>query len=167
LENKLPAPYKLKLKKNAQIMMLKNDSAKRWVNGSIGYVDRIEKDKVVIKINGNKYSVEKESWNEVEFILNKETKEFEERIIAGFIQYPIQLSYAMTIHKSQGKTFEKITVDVGKGAFAHGQVYVALSRCKSLDGIILNNPINNSDIIVDSEVVMYHKDKLSTIKMKS
>lgn len=174
LENKLPAPYKLKLKKGAQIMMLKNDSRKRWVNGSIGKIDKIEVNKIIVNINGLKYLVEKESWNEVEYILNRNTDNFEEKIIAGFTQYPIRLSYAMTIHKSQGKTFEKVTVDVGSGAFAHGQVYVALSRCKTLNGIVLNNPIGNNDIIVDPRVVEYYQyksipktTKKSTILKKS
>lgn len=159
LENKLPAPYKLKLKKNAQIMMLKNDSGKRWVNGSIGKIEKLDHEKIEVNINGLKYQVEKENWKEVEYVLNKETGEFDEKIIASFTQYPIQLSYAMTIHKSQGKTFDKITVDVGTGAFAHGQVYVALSRCKSLSGIILNNPIRNNDIIVDPRVVDFYDKK--------
>ena len=166
IDDKIPAPYRLKLKRNAQIMMLKNDSAKRWVNGSIGHIDKIEKDKLVVNINGNKYNVEKESWNEVEYVLNNETKEFEEKIIAGFIQYPIQLSYAMTIHKSQGKTFEKITVDVGSGAFAPGQVYVALSRCKTFNGIRLNNQINNKDIMTDPQIIKYYNDKLGNQQYK-
>lgn len=164
LENKLPAPYKLKLKKNAQIMMLKNDSGKRWVNGSIGKIEKVDNAKIVVNISGSKHTVEKESWNEVEYVFNKETDEFDERIIAGFKQYPIQLSYAMTIHKSQGKTFEKITIDIGSGAFAHGQVYVALSRCNSLKGIILNNQINNKDIIVDPRVVEYYNNKTTLTK---
>ncbi len=159
LEDKLPAPYKLELKKNAQIMMLKNDSGKRWVNGSIGKVEKLEKDAIIINIEGNKYKIEKENWNEVEYILNTETKKIEEQIIPGFSQFPLQLSYAMTIHKSQGKTFDKITVDVGAGAFAHGQIYVALSRCRTLEGIILNNPIKNNDIIVDPRVVEFYKTK--------
>lgn len=140
-------------------MMLKNDGGKRWVNGSIGKVEKLEPDAITIKIEGNKYKIEKENWNEVEYILNKETKEIEERIIAGFSQFPLQLSYAMTIHKSQGKTFDKITVDVGTGAFAHGQVYVALSRCRTLEGIILNNPIKNNDIIVDPRVIEFYNTK--------
>ena len=100
--------------------MLKNDSGKRWVNGTIGKVEKLEEEKIIVRINGRKHLVEKESWNEVEYVYNKEKDEFEERIIAGFTQYPIRLSYAMTIHKSQGKTFDKITVDVGTGAFALG-----------------------------------------------
>lgn len=159
LDDKLPAPYKLELKKDAQIMMLKNDGGKRWVNGSIGKIDKLEENSITVKIDGNKYKIEKESWNEVEYVLNKETKEIEERIIAGFSQFPLQLSYAMTIHKSQGKTFDKITVDVGTGAFAHGQIYVALSRCRTIEGIILNNPIRNNDIIVDPRVIEFYKTK--------
>lgn len=159
IDDKLPAPYKLELKKDAQIMMLKNDGGKRWVNGTIGKIEKLEENSITVRIDGNKYKIEKESWSEVEFILNKETKEIEERIIAGFSQFPMQLSYAMTIHKSQGKTFDKITVDVGTGAFAHGQVYVALSRCRTLNGIILNNPIRNHDIIVDPRIIKFYKIK--------
>jgi len=159
LEDKLPAPYKLELKKDAQIMMLKNDGGKRWVNGSIGKIEKLEPDSITVRINGSKYQIEKESWNEVEYVLNRETNEIEEKPIAGFTQFPVQLSYAMTIHKSQGKTFDKITVDVGTGAFAHGQIYVALSRCRTLDGIILNNPIRNNDIIVDPKVIEYYNTK--------
>jgi ATP-dependent exoDNAse (exonuclease V) alpha subunit len=159
LEDKLPAPYKLELKKGAQIMMLKNDSAKRWVNGSIGKVDKLDANTITVQLDGKSYTVEKESWNEVEYFLNPETELIEERVIAGFSQFPIQLAYAMTIHKSQGKTFDKITVDIGAGAFAHGQVYVALSRCKTIEGIVLNNAIKNSDIIVDPRVIEFYKTK--------
>lgn len=159
LEDKLPAPYKLELKKGAQIMMLKNDSGRRWVNGSIGTVEALAKDSIIVKIDDTIHEIEQENWNEVEYVLNKKTKQIEEHIIAGFSQFPIQLSYAMTIHKSQGKTFDKITVDVGTGAFAHGQIYVALSRCKTLEGIVLNNPIRNNDIIVDPRVIEFYKNK--------
>ncbi|MEE9431484.1 MAG: hypothetical protein V3V16_10610 [Melioribacteraceae bacterium] len=162
LENKLPAPNKLRLKRNAQIMMLRNDIGKRWVNGSIGKVIEIKKDEIIVKINGKKHSVEREIWNDVEYVLNKKTNEIDENILASFAQYPIQLAYAMTIHKGQGKTFENITVDVGRGAFAHGQIYVALSRCKALNGITLNNPISNNDIIVDSRIVDFYNNKTIT-----
>jgi hypothetical protein len=159
LEDRLPAPYKLRLKKGAQVMMLKNDPARRWVNGSIGKIHKLAKDTIIVDIDGEKYKMERETWKEVEYELNKETQEIEERVIAEFRQFPLQLAYAMTIHKSQGKTFEKVTIDIGNGAFAHGQVYVALSRCKTFTGIVLNSPIKDSDIIVDGRVIDYYRTK--------
>lgn len=163
LDNKFPAPFNLVLKKNAQVMMLKNDPRKRWVNGSIGKVVNISDTSVTVKIDHNKYMVEKETWNEVKYSLDKETGGIENKITAGFTQFPMRLSYAITIHKSQGKTFDNVVIDVGTGAFAHGQVYVALSRCKTLGGISLNNIINNSDIIVDPRIIEYHNAH-STLK---
>lgn len=155
----LPAPLKLKLKKGAQIMMLKNDPGKRWANGTVGKVCKITKDELWVSIDAREFNVEKETWKEVDFVLNKETKEIEARTTGSFTQYPVQLSFAMTIHKSQGKTFDKIVIDIGTGAFAHGQVYVALSRCTTLEGITLNNAINDRDIIVDPRVVEFYKLK--------
>lgn len=157
IDDSLPAPYKLQLKKGAQIMMLRNDIGKKWVNGSIGRVSKISQDSISVEIESKEYRVEKEKWQEVEYFLNPTTQEIEERVISAFIQYPMQLAYAITIHKAQGKTFSKVTIDIGSSAFAHGQIYVALSRCTTLEGIILNNPIKNSDIIVDERIINFYK----------
>jgi ATP-dependent DNA helicase PIF1 len=93
----------------------------------------------------------------VQFFYDKDKEKVEEKEQGAFLQYPIKLAWAMTVHKSQGKTFDKIVVDVGNGAFAHGQTYVALSRCRTLEGITLNREIHQKDIIVDKRINEFHK----------
>jgi ATP-dependent DNA helicase PIF1 len=154
-DNKLPAPYKLELKKDAQIIMLKNDPDLRWVNGTIGKIHKLKSDCIWVNIKGKKYRVEKELWTETDYVLDPESNDIDKITVGEYLQFPLSLAYAITIHKSQGKTFDKITVDVGKGAFAHGQVYVALSRCRSIEDIVLDNPINDKDIIVDPRIIEF------------
>lgn len=157
IDSKLPAPYHLKLRIGAQVMMLKNDSAYRWVNGTIGKITNINKKEVYVEIDGTEHKVEPEVWKEVRFEHNQKTDKIEEKTASEFVQFPMQLAYAITIHKSQGKTFDNVVIDIGSGAFAHGQVYVALSRCRSLSGVILNTPIERRDIIVNQRVADYYK----------
>lgn len=157
--NKLPAPYILKLKKDAQVMMLKNDPAKRWVNGTIGKVIKLEENSLFIKMKTTTYRVGPEVWKDIKYIFNPNSNRIEEVVNGEFKQFPVDLAWALTINKSQGKTFDKITIDIGTGAFASGQVYVALSRCTSFDGIVLNKEIKPKDIIIDERIVSFYKHK--------
>jgi ATP-dependent DNA helicase PIF1 len=157
LEDKLPAPYVLRLKQGAQVMTLKNDSGKRYVNGSLGVVKTLEPE-LKISVNNHTITMEKETWEEVDYKLRDDGEIVTEKK-NSFTQYPLSLAYAMTIHKSQGKSFDRVTVDIGNGAFAPGQVYVALSRSTSLEGLVLNNPIQDKDIFVDERVVAYYRTK--------
>jgi len=138
-------------------MMIKNDPAKRWVNGSVGQVSRLDEKNIWVKINGKTHHMEREEWQELQYSYDNKTEKVMEISKGSFRQYPIKLAWAMTIHKSQGKTFDKIVVDVGNGAFAHGQTYVALSRCRTLEGITLNREIRQKDIIVDNRVNDFHQ----------
>jgi ATP-dependent exoDNAse (exonuclease V) alpha subunit len=152
--NAFPSQYKLVLKKGAQVMMLNNDSKGRWVNGSLGIVedikDAIDADRQIICVkfpNGRIESVEPYKWELFKYKWNEDLSQIETESAGFFKQYPLKLSWALTVHKSQGKTFENIIVDMEFGAFAPGQLYVALSRCPTLEGVNLVRPINRRDLL--------------------
>jgi hypothetical protein len=139
----LPAEETLTLKPGAQVMLVNNDKYGRWVNGSLGIVRGLarmdgEDDRVLVRLNdGKTVEVTPNMWELFEYQYDRKTKKISTRTTGTFTQYPVRLAWAVTIHKSQGKTFDHVVIDMGRGAFAHGQVYVALSRCTSFDGIIL------------------------------
>ncbi|MCA9375180.1 AAA family ATPase [Candidatus Dojkabacteria bacterium] len=151
-----PAEEKLLLKAGAQVMFLSNDPEKKWVNGSIGRVLDVyqngEENIVSVALSsGEIVEVASYTWENYKYVVNQDGKVSADKI-GTFRQLPLKLAWAVTIHKSQGKTFEKVYIDLGNRAFAHGQVYVALSRCPTLAGIQLKRPIRSTDIIVDSAV---------------
>jgi len=151
-----PTEPHLKLKKGAQIMMVKNDRNGRWVNGTLGLVHKITDKSVFVNIKGGIYNVDKEKWDEIQYYYDPKIKKITSEIVGTFIQYPISLAWAFTIHKSQGQTFDNVTI-MSQGAWEHGQVYVAVSRCKTMEGIILETPIRRTDIHVNPIVGKFLK----------
>lgn len=152
-EHLYPAEANLVLKEGAQVMFLKNDAVERkYFNGKIGVVKTLETDKIVVEADGNYITVAKDSWENSRYSLNKADGKLEQEVMGSFTQYPLRLAWAITIHKSQGLTFDKVMIDAGS-AFSSGQVYVALSRCTSLDGIVLLSKIPSSAILSNEEVV--------------
>ncbi|MDR1865370.1 MAG: helix-turn-helix domain-containing protein [Bacteroidales bacterium] len=152
----LPTEMTLTLKEGAQIMFIKNDSGeeKRYYNGKIGMIAGISGDRIMVRPDGSQeaIAVEQETWKNVRYTLNKDTGALEEEELGSFSQYPIRLAWAITIHKSQGLTFERAIIDAG-GAFAPGQAYVALSRCTSLEGIVLLSPIASGSVWTNPQAV--------------
>jgi hypothetical protein len=142
-------------------MLLNNDAAGRWVNGSIGKIVDIlrEKgadDRIVVELqDGGQVEVTPHEWDLFRFSFDADKDAIVSEAVGAFIQYPLKPAWAITIHKSQGKTFQKVVVDVGRGAFAHGQVYVALSRCTNFGGLVLKTPIARSHIRMDWRVVKF------------
>lgn len=157
----LPTQEQLTLKVGAQIIFVKNDVDKRWVNGTIGRVIEIDQNGefiVVVTDEGNECVVERERWENTTYKYNEKKKEVEQDVVGTFIQFPVKLAWAITVHKSQGLTFSKTIIDFsGGGAFAAGQTYVALSRCTSMEGIRLNYKINRRDIFVNKEIVQFSR----------
>lgn len=152
-EKSFPTDKRLRLKQGAQIMMVKNDPNKQWVNGSLGVIQKLSQDSIKVSFGAYSCSVEPMTWEKIDYDYNPADRKIEPVVIGSFRQYPIKLAWAITVHKSQGKTFDKVIIDLGNGAFAHGQAYVALSRCRSFQGILLRTPIKLSDIILDERVV--------------
>lgn len=155
----LPTGLDITLKIGSQVMLLNNDSLGRWINGSIGRVADIEKtkgepDTIYVELqNGEVVDVRPYTWEMYEFHYNKKAKTVLSDVIGTFTQYPIKLAWAVTIHKGQGMTFERVIIDIGRGTFSHGQLYVALSRCTSLNGIVLKKPVAKRHIFMDWRVV--------------
>ena len=157
----LPAPMELEVKPGAQVIFTKNDKEKRWVNGTIGVVIGIDEEEGIIGVideDGHEYDVVREVWENMRYTFNEKEQKIEEELLGTFVQFPLRLAWAITVHKSQGMTFRQVKIDFsGGGAFAGGQTYVALSRCSSLKGITLEEPIRRSDIFVRPEVVAFAK----------
>lgn len=153
-ENALPAPKELTLKVGAQVVFVRNDREKRWVNGTLGRVYSATPKNLEIELeNGKRHSVAVEQWENIEYGYDDETHRVIEKVIGIYRQYPVRLAWALTIHKSQGLTFNKVIVDLGRGAFSSGQSYVALSRCTSLEGLTLKAPIAARDVFVNPAII--------------
>ncbi len=164
-ESRLPAPEILELKENAQIMFVRNDQNKRWVNGTIGVIKSLQPTSIEVAIvkNGRPrtYKIEKERWDSIAYEFDEESQTVKENVIGTYTQYPLILAWAITIHKSQGKTLDSTIIDLGSGAFASGQLYVALSRCREFENITLKNPITHRDIKNDHRVNEFYNKVLA------
>lgn len=160
-QSDLPTSQELRLKINAQVMLLNNDSRGRWINGDIGTVVEIEKrrtepDLIYVELaNREIVEVQPYQWEFFEFYYDSKKKRILSEVVGLFTQYPLRLAWAITIHKSQGLTFDKVIIDLERGTFSHGQLYVALSRCRSLNGLILKKPVKAKHILLDRKIVKF------------
>ncbi len=163
-DNAYPADEILQLKVGAQVMFIKNDvdKSKRYFNGKIGIVTEAEEDKISVqcKDESTEIEVKKEKWENIRYTLNKTTRQLDQERLGSFTQYPLRLAWAITIHKSQGLTFEKAIIDAGE-AFAPGQVYVALSRCTNLNGMVLQSRVRTSGLFSDKRIVQFSQSNKS------
>jgi len=165
-----PAEEVLHLKVGAQVMFIRNDTAekgKRFFNGKIGIISRLESDKIFVQCEEDPFEIEvqKEKWENIRYTLNKTTRQLDSDVLGSFTQFPLRLAWAITIHKSQGLTFEKAIIDAGD-AFAPGQVYVALSRCTSLDGMVLQSKVQASRLFSDARIVEFSQRSASSSQLQ-
>jgi ATP-dependent DNA helicase PIF1 len=154
-ENVQPADQMLELKVGAKVMLLRNDPDRRWVNGSVARIARLAAKQVWIEISGRQHEVEAVSWEHRKYAYDQSAEKIVETVAGTFKQFPIRLAWALTIHKAQGLTLDQVYVDLGRGTFAHGQTYVALSRCRTLEGLALARMLTPSDIRFDPTAMGY------------
>ena len=159
-----PTEFNLILKEGAQVMFVKNDLQKQYVNGTIGIITEANYERILVRLpdadQGHEkiIEVDKQEWEILKYENDPEKPhQINTKVVGTFKQYPLKLAWAITIHKSQGKTFDRVIIDMGSGAFESGQSYVALSRCRTLDGVILKQPLRNRDIIVDERITEYYE----------
>ena len=160
-ENDLPAPRELHIKKDAKVMFIKNDSDGRWVNGTVGVVSECLNKKqtfIRVKVGKKTHKVKREEWNKIKFVYDEINDEVEESIVSSFKQFPLKLGWAVTIHKAQGLTLDSCSIDLGEGAFATGQTYVALSRCRTLGALSLYQELKTKDALVDPDIQDFHAE---------
>lgn len=167
-ENNYPTDFELHLKEGAQVMFIKNDSSpeKKYFNGKIGWVKSLSDDTIIITDKTEEISVTREIWENVRYTINQENNEITTEIDGSFSQFPLKTAWAITIHKSQGLTFEKAIIDA-KDSFSHGQVYVALSRCKTLEGMVLSSPLSLTSIKHDIRVESFNTQTENLIPDKN
>ncbi len=152
-----PTDQTLVLKPGAKVILLRNDPDKRWVNGSVARVSRLTEKRVFIEIGGKEHEVEPASWESRRYAFDQAEDKIVETVAGSFKQFPLRLAWALTIHKSQGLTLDKVYIDLGRGTFAHGQTYVALSRCRTLEGLALARPLRATDVKFDISATAYRK----------
>ncbi len=153
----MPAEVLLQLKVGAQVLFVRNHASRLWVNGTLGTVTALEPDQIFVAITGRDHlppvPVARETWSSLQYRADAASGQLEAKPIGNFTQFPLRAAWAVTIHKAQGLTLERVRIDMGRGAFAPGQAYVALSRCTTLEGLSLVRPLRPTDILVDSAVL--------------
>ena len=150
-----PTDQTLVLKEGAKVIMLRNDPDGRWVNGTLGRVAKLKEDRIWVDIKGETYEIEPALWESIRYDFDQKEDRIVESVVGAFRQFPVRLAWALTIHKAQGMTLDRVYVDLRRGTFAHGQAYVALSRCRTLEGLALARPVRRADIIFEPRATGY------------
>ncbi|MEE9380495.1 MAG: AAA family ATPase [Hyphomonadaceae bacterium] len=148
-ERAYPTEAELELKEGARVMLIRNDPDGRWVNGTLAIVEGFDEDSVLVNVDGEVYGIEPTAWEKYRYEVDAKTKKVSREIVGTFKQVPLRLAYAVTIHKAQGLTLDKVFIDFDRGMFAHGQAYVAFSRARTLEGLEISRPLRPRDMVID------------------